>query len=336
MLRMFLFFLLGSLSLCCSNGNAAPFRFDSAPRDVQDFVVLQLANCITNSHLVLVYSPCEQELANCPAIMPYHVRYELGLAETYCVEVLKGDISNGGFKRCYLYETPRRAFALPPLFEIDTVMADGPQFAYYDQGTPKKPYAGKKVYVSGRMLWRYFPPYDPYRSYRDEFVKLMLLTPEPTLDVTRIKLNKWHCGSSTIADVIGKDYTRRSPAEIMRKLAVETAFSNRVFRMNEACAFQVDFRIPDNIAFKWHGLEAKELHMERLKGIQAGNSVLMHLSSEEVSEIVYLAYLADGNDLSGYETAISRCPEVLKPVSEVRTAVGKRVNGILTYTPKSL
>ena len=48
--------------------------------------------------------------------------------------------------------------------------------------------------------------------------------------------------------------------------------------------------------------------MERLKSIQAGNSVLMHLSAEEVSELVYLAYLVDGDDAKGYAAAVLRCP----------------------------
>ena len=70
--------------------------------------------------------------------------------------------------------------------------------------------------------------------------------------------------------------------------------------------------------------------MERLKSIQAGKSVLMHLSADEVSELVYLAYLVDGNDAKGYAAAVVRCPKILKPVVEIKTPFGKRLQQALT------
>ena len=60
-----------------------------------------------------------------------------------------------------------------------------------------------------------------------------------------------------------------------------------------------------------------------------GRSVLMHLSAEEVSELVYLAYLIDG-DAAGYEASVVRCPKILKPVVEIKTTFGKRLRQALT------
>ncbi len=156
----------------------------------------------------------------------------------------------------------------------------------------------------------------------DEFVQLMFLTTEHMLDKKRIKPNKHHHGLGTIMDFIDKDYMNDTPEELMAKLKVEKVFSNRVFRMNEGCAFQVDYPMPD---MDWRNQGNKKEHLEKLKSIQAGNSVLMHLSQEEVSEIVYLSYLVDGGDVKGYEAACARCPKMLKPVAELKTGIGKRL-----------
>ena len=180
------------------------------------------------------------------------------------------------------------------------------------------------------MIWKYLPPYDPYQSYMDEFVHLMLLTPETQLDMARLKPDKWHPSEKTLTGILGLGYTNMVSRQAMQKLKVEAAFSNRVFRMNEGCDFQVDYQLPGTLGLTWRGLEPKERHMERLKSIQAGNSVLMHLSADEVSELVYLAYLVDGNDAKGYAAAVLRCPKILKPVAEIKTTFGKRLQQALT------
>ena len=55
-------------------------------------------------------------------------------------------------------------------------------------------------------------------------------------------------------------------------------------------------------------------------------SGLIHLSSEEVSEIVYIAYLLDGG-AGQYAEARKRASELLLPIerSEFKTAIGQRV-----------
>ena len=57
------------------------------------------------------------------------------------------------------------------------------------------------------------------------------------------------------------------------------------------------------------------------------NSGLIHLSPEEVSEIVYIACLLDVG-AGQYAEARKRAPELLLPVEkpEFRTAIGRRVH----------
>jgi len=310
-------FVVSGLLAIASVGNAAPFRFDDASTEIQEFVVTEITNCLKGAQIALMHEPSHQEdERNLPLITRALCR-ELGLREKYCVEVLKGDVSVGGYRRCYLYETARCAQALPPLFDVFGPIAPPSTCCYFDEGTRSNPRAGKCVWVTGRMIWKYLPPYDPYQSYMDEFVHLMLLTPESRLDMARLKPDKWHPSEKTLLGILGSGYTNMVARQAMHKLKVETAFSNRVFRMNEGCDFQVDYRLPGTLGLTWRGLEPKERHMERLKSIQAGNSVLMHLSAEEVSELVYLAYIVDGGGTKEYEAALVRCPKILKPVAEI-------------------
>ena len=55
---------------------------------------------------------------------------------------------------------------------------------------------------------------------------------------------------------------------------------------------------------------------------QSGNSVLMYLSAEDVSEFVYFAYLVD-EDAVGYAAVVACCPKLLKPIVEIKTTFSK-------------
>lgn len=321
-------FVVSELLAFALDGNAAPFHFDDASSEIQEFVVAEITNCLKGAQIALMHEPSYQADERHLPLISRALCRELGLREKYCVEVLKGDVSVGGYKRCYLYETARCAGTLPPLFEVFGLNATPSICCYFDKGTRSNPRAGKRVWVTGRMIWKYLPPYDPYQSYMDEFVHLMLLTPEPRLDMARLKPDKWHSSEKTLTGILGLGYTNMVARQALKKLKVEAAFSNRVFRMNEGCDFQVDYRLPETLGLTWHGLEPKERHMKRLKSIQAGNSVLMHLSVDEVSELVYFAYLVDG-DAAGYAAAVARCPKTLKPIAEIKTTFGKRLQQAL-------
>ena len=63
---------------------------------------------------------------------------------------------------------------------------------------------------------------------------------------------------------------------------------------------------------------------------EEANASIMHLSSDEASEIVYLAYLADKcYTAADYAAACKRCPKLLKPVAEFKTEIGKRLKSAM-------
>ncbi len=302
---LFVATLLGGLCV-----EAAPFRFDEASADVQDYVVIEVTNAIRHATIALVKGLTNNKRQE-NSLIPHLARSEIGLMEMSCVEVLKGDVSVGGDKECFFYETPRCANVLPRLCFPTGGVAGGIEKQCYFEDDKMEP--GKLVWLSGRKRWMYYPPYDPYQTYKDVHVRLMLLTPEYRLDKRRIELNGYSVKERTIQTIIGKDYKDQTSEELMAKLGVEKVFSNRVFRLNEGCAFHVD----DPVA------------KEGTEALPEGSSVLMHLSADEVSELVYLAYLVDEN-AAGYVAATARCPRILKPVSKIKTAFGMRLRHALS------
>ena len=121
----------------------------------------------------------------------------------------------------------------------------------------------------------------------------------------------------------------------MRQLGVEGVFSNRVFRLNEGGVFQVDYDVP-----QLKGRVLDETARKCLDAARRGSASLVHLSAAEVSEVVYLAYAADGDrDGAAYAAAVRRCPGILRPFAPpFRTELGRRVDAALrngTRLPKA-
>ncbi len=238
--------------------------------------------------------------------------------DCFTVKGLKYFISNAGYKVCYYYKTPRLANVLPRLWYSSH---DG--FGYFEvDGTGR----GKFTPLQRKEKWRYLPPYDPYLACADEFVLLMLLTPARRLDERRIKIDRYPHGTNTIASVLGKDFKALSSEAIMKKLGVENVFSNRVFYANEGCMFQVDCEIPE---LDWRGLGTRAEYEQLLKHRRNQNSTVIHLSPDEASEIVHLAYAVNGDE-KGHVAAYARHPKILRPVSQAKTGIGRRIQEALT------
>ena len=290
---------------------AVDFTFDSASPDVQEYVIDSITNCVSTASIALMHERTDEALREEDGLMPWPVSWELGLQERRCVEMLKGDASSAGYKVCYLYRSPQDAGERAVF--VGDVVSDGRTsgFRYYK--------GGKYYHGRGKDIWKLFPPYDPFSSHGDEFVQLMLLTPERNLDVRCLRPGKSPCETNAIARLLGRDPRGMTSQELMQALHVERAFSNRVLRVNDGCAFQVDYPVPD-LDWRRKHLSQKE-HLERLKNIQLRNSVLMHLSHREVSEITLLAFAAAGKT-EGYAAARERCQKILKPVERLQTTIG--------------
>lgn len=311
-----LFVLLAVLvGLGAERACARPFTYASSSADVKEYVVDCITNCICIASVALMHEKVDE----CEEIIPWYICNDLDLISRRCVTVLKGDASLSGYKVCYLYKTTLKCARERP-YLCDSISSGDGRFSYFQDG---KYYGGR-----GKDIWKLDPPYDPFSSYMDEFVQLMFLTPIKTVLRRRINLNVNRPDKAkSVRGLIGEDFEDLDSRALMQKLNIENVFSNRVFRMNEGCAFQVDYPVPD---MEWGGLGTKEEHLKHLKSVQEGNSVLMHLSSDEASEIVYLSYLADKRYAAeDYDAACKRCPKLLKPVRTLKTEIGKRLKTAL-------
>ena len=142
---------------------AAPFRFGEASLDVQDYVVIEVTNRLSRSTIALVKGPVDNVKDKRGSLIPYFFCCEMGLKEIRCIEVLKGDVSSGGDKKCYFYETPRYAHELP---RVGFVMTDGQTVELRSEGYFKGDKIDMRnwVWLEGRNRWMHYPPYDPYQA----------------------------------------------------------------------------------------------------------------------------------------------------------------------------
>ena len=300
-------------------GWASPTPFESAGADVREYIVLSLASHIRERCTVgLFFNWEEEELSD--EVLPWSITFELRLKRLRCLKVLKGRemVLDGSF--CFLYRTSRESLEV---FPVRSGCVGGWEYVRSYR------WKGKTYPCRGKEVWQFEPPYDPFRSdWDDEYVRLMFLTPERKLDTSRIKLlkpSKVYEGE-TIASKIKGDVRKMPPDEVMRQLGVEGVFSNRVFRLNEGGVFQVDCDIP-----QLKGRVLDETERKCLDAARKGSASLVHLSAAEVSEVVYLAYAADGDrDGAAYAAAVRRCPGILRPFAPpFRTELGRRVDAAL-------
>lgn len=294
---------------------AVPLSFCRSSSDVKEYIVDSITNYIRSCDVVLVQRRFDEfrhtEYLACPCAM------ELGLSTYRCVDVLKGDESVGGYKAVFLYAAPRVGWELP----IPRLVHDHPE---YDFGVWEN---GKSRLIKGKELWTYLPPYDPYHEMWHEYVELRLVVPVRSPIMNRVRFGEeYYIGNEVHRMPASENLSER---ELMKRLGVENVFSNRVFQALVGSSFQVDYPVPQ---LEWEkGLMTKEDEEAMIKSYrEEANASIMHLSPDEASEIVYLAYLADKRyTAADYDAACKRCPKLLKPVKEFKTEIGKRLKSAM-------
>lgn len=303
---------------------ASPWNYDSASTDIKEYIVDSITNCVGRTDILLVHYRDDDILRVEDYSFPCGYVVSLGLDHFRCVDVLMGDASIGGYTMIYVYEPPRlaritggRYFPEFPDLWCETSHRPEPngesgEFYICD---------GKRHYIKGKEIWRFRPPYDPFSSSSaEEYVELRFMSSVHELKKTRIV--KWSYERKVEKSML--DYNSIPTETLMSRLGVTEAFSNRVYQAEEGCAFQVDYPVPD---LGWKDtLVTKEEHLEIVRSSRREDNRIMHLSSEEASEVVYLSYLADKRySAADYDAACRRCPKLLKPVKAFKTEIGKRL-----------
>lgn len=167
--------------------------------------------------------------------------------------------------------------------------------------------------------------YDPLERH-DDYVKLMFVSRQSSIR-REVALPKIFATEQEKSDQFEADLTTLSDSDLLAKYQLDDIFSNHVYRVADGGIFHVNYeahRQPQD------GDKDSSQWLRRVAQIREEDTSLIHLSSREVSELVFLAYQLDGSTgKDGYAAACERCPELLRPVEEIQTELGKRLREAL-------
>ena len=332
MKRNMLIVVLGVV-LCVWSGaepDQRPMSFDTASENAREFVLYSITSCVRTASVALVQ--CRSGHLTNDLIRTEYLNI-LRLRPCCCLEMFRGKPVLAENSLCYLYDTPRTVTGYPYLLDEYKSKDRVPdEFMFIDKEEP-----GIRIGRGKSLYWKAFPPYDPYSAPGHpccnhwaigNFVGLAFMSPqtEPLMRYVETTPCFISGTNKVLATMGGRDLTKVSPQELVVGLGMEKAFPGSVFRLNEGCLFLVDH--PSDDPDRW------ELSERRLFGdyifyyARQNCGHLIRLTHEEVSEVVYLVYAANG-ETAGYATAQRRCADILKPVTEIRTTLGRRLQAML-------
>ena len=290
------------MAFCAFGADPEFLSFDSLPEDKQEYVVKSLASALPTADVAVLHSRIDEIYRN-DGEMDGMVNAALGLWSIRFPVILKGRNSLPPYSVGYIYKPDLYVPGLLP---------------HVHESRP----SGRDLRTAGYWVR---PPYFPTINPKDDLTRLVLLTRQTApLKDRIIPRNNWGARFKMIYD----DAKNMDETEFMEKYDLTAVFSNQVYRVVEGCIFHVDLSVhelPETELEKTHP-EVVAADRARLPFHQQ-RSGLIHLSSEEVSEIVYIACLLDGG-AGQYAEASKRAPELLLPVEkpEFKTAIGKRVH----------
>ena len=297
------FSILSVMAFCAYGANPGFLSFDSLQEDKQEYVVKSVASALPTADVAVLHSRFDEIYRN-DRDMDGYVSRVLGVQSIRFSVILKGRNSLPPYSVGYIYRPDLYVPGLLPfVFE-------------------RSP-SGRDLRAEGYWV---MPPYFPTLHTTDNLTRLVLLTRQTTPLGSRLFFRRTDKGARQ--KMVYDDAKNMEAAAFMGKYDLTAVFSNQVYSVVEGCIFHVDLPVP----------ELPETELMRLNAamVAAGearvsffqqNSRLIHLSPEEVSEVVYIACLLDGG-AGQYTEARKRAPELLLPVEkpEFKTAIGKRVH----------
>ena len=289
----YLFFLLG-----IALSHAASFTtFDELPKHKKQSIIDALSTEIRDSD-ILVFHLRKDEIFRENGVIDEDIAITLGFHTMRVCCFLKGAPTIEHYGVGFLYEGDR--FRSRKLI----LCGDGSL-------SRKSPY--------------FRPAYHPF-LYFDNLTRLAFVKRQ------LIPLKDCLIGGRSFYPELCKEVETLSGEAFIQKYGLEAVFSNRVFRATDSCLFHVDYPVPDlpeteSMKLNRHITDVWKKRSEEAVYTTA-NTGLIHLSPEEISEIVYIAYRMDkkSGGHKAYMEACAREPKVLLPMDEkkpvFKTAIG--------------
>lgn len=267
--------------------------FDTEDARIQAYVVKQLTHALRDSDIVILQDRRDELSREEDAVFTFVQRLTLGLQTVRFIGKVKGDIHVSPLEAFYLYANDYyKRFS--PLVENEI-----PNPCYYEP-----------LFLGANMMTLAFMKHQP----------------EPIKERVAIK------GRFPNLESIAEDAKKMEGKKFLTKYNLSGVFSNKVYKLVEGCIFHIDYPEPvmaENETIRMNDKmnnqtpERVKAHLAELRK----SSGFIHLSSREVSEIVFIAYLLEGDKGVAHYAAARKDVALLEPVEEMtfKTNIGKKL-----------
>jgi len=269
--------------------------FDEASSSYKSYVVQQLAEILANSSksnsIVVVHDRIDEPYRN-HGELKVDLMLALDLRRVRFVETLKGVNTYSGNEVLYFY--PIRY-----------------QLAHTDQ-------------TREQITACYEPQFIP-----DDFIKVLFVCQSTIPIVTRLNNDLGHSRINMRIKTFIADAQALGKQDFLNKYGLTTICSNKVFEIQKPAIFSVACEklqpLPDTESMRSSREQIENLRRTIPASQHLSN--LLHLTRREVSEIVYIAYLFDGEDGSVKYVEAAMKSKILEPMAEVKftTQIGQKL-----------
>lgn len=274
-------------------------RFETASGDAQEYIIETLALAIPTADIAIIHSRYD-EIFRDDGDMDDIFKLVFNLWASRFASVLKGRENVPPYSIGYVYLPERYVPGLLPLPPITRVPMEK---------------------EDKRLRPLYFPSLD----MSDDLIRLVFLAKQTVPEKRRLLQRN----NGERRQMIYDDAKSMTEIDFMDKYGLADIFSNKVYNIIEGCAFHVDYPAPllpvtDMMKINSGMLESSKAKLSYFQK----NSRLIHLAPDEVSEIVYIAYLLDGEaGADRYAEVCKQNPNILSPMTNVKfkTLIGQKL-----------
>jgi hypothetical protein len=293
-----LVWILSSANAMTENTNesdAPRITFDTLNNRAQQYIIKSLSHAVQVSDVAVLHTRSDEWLRK-DKNMDYRVRIVLGLLKFRFSAMLKGCSSISAYDILYIY-APKRQARGQPVIRV---------------GRPRR----EEDFAS---------PYFASLSPGDNLMRLVFI--ERQMAPLRERVLEGYRNRTGMREIV-ENALAMSEDELMDKYNLRDVFADRVYQVVEGCVFRVDYpapEMPETEAMRMNAVNQK-LSEARVPDLQKMSN-LVHLSAREVSEIVFIAYMLEGDEGLAQYAAISRSSPILLPIAEpiFKTEIGKKL-----------
>ena len=287
--------------------------FSSVPETTKQYVICKMAKDMRLCFIVLV----KRELccATSSSDLSFPQAFTLGLEPfkmLSCFKAARGRLLNNDVDVIYVSEEN---------ISLQPIMHDRSGAEYIVEN-------GRQKKLNGNERWQFAPPYLPrLQNLPQQAIVLLMLGCLEKIDVGTLREPRSFWEDDPMRPLFD-DASRLNLDDLMKKNDINLSITNRLFKVNTGNVFiveNVDIKSISSISSNQTGAIGKKSWQNPL-----AESYYLTFTSREVSEIVYLAYQLDGpSGTEGYAAACGRYPELLLPIQEIKTELGRRLRDAL-------